>query len=66
MNKKELKNLNKDLEIHLVDIINMFDPSDTNKYTNFLVKMFKKHLTEISGEEDDVEIPNKKIKLFIQ
>lgn len=49
MNKKELKKLHKDLEINLVDIISKFDPSDTNKYTKFLVDKFKSHLESIKS-----------------
>ena len=37
MSKKELKQQNKDLEIHLVDVISKFDPSDTGKFTKFLI-----------------------------
>lgn len=57
MNKKELKNLNKDLEIHLVDIINMFDPSKTNKYTKFLVDMFKNYISEKNEKISNRDIP---------
>jgi hypothetical protein len=42
MKKKILKNVHSDLEIHLVDILNLVDPSLTNKYTPFLVTQFKK------------------------
>ena len=49
MGKKDLKEHNKDLEIHVVDLINKFDPSETGKYTGFLTKILKDKL----GEEVD-------------
>ena len=42
MKKKILKSEHPDLNIHLVDILNLLDPSQTNKYTPFLIKQFKK------------------------
>lgn len=42
MSKKELKSQNKDLEFNVVDILSEFDPSETNKFTPFLVKMLRK------------------------
>jgi hypothetical protein len=63
MNKKELKTLNKDLEIHLVDIINRFDPSKTNKYTKFLVDMFKKHLIKLDAQNNKNETLLAKLSL---
>ena len=47
MNKKELKKLHKDLDLNLVDVISKFDPSETNKYTKFLVDKFKSHLESV-------------------
>ena len=47
MAKKEIKEQNKDLEIHVVDLISRFDPSSTNKYTKFLTKILKKHLKKL-------------------
>lgn len=41
MGRKELKQQNKDLEIHVVDIVSKFDPSETGKYTSFLIKLLK-------------------------
>jgi hypothetical protein len=46
MGKKDLKEQNKDLEIHVVDLINRFDPSETGKYTKFLTKILKDKLDE--------------------
>lgn len=51
MAKKEIKEQNKDLEIHVVDLISRFDPSSTNKYTKFLTKILKKHLKEREERE---------------
>lgn len=51
MAKKEIKEQNKDLEIHVVDLISKFDPSETNKYTKFLTKILKKHL----GKQKELE-----------
>ena len=42
MKKKILKVAHPDLDIHLVDILTLLDPSKTNKYTPFLIKEFKK------------------------
>jgi hypothetical protein len=44
MGKKELKEQNKDLVIHVVDVINKFDPSNSSKFTGFLIKKLKEHL----------------------
>lgn len=41
MSKKELKQQNKDLEIHLVDVISKFDPSTTGKFTKFLIESMR-------------------------
>lgn len=46
MGKKELKEQNKDLVIHVVDVINKFDPSSSSKFTGFLIKKLKNHLDE--------------------
>jgi len=46
MGKKDLKEQNKDLEIHVVDLISKFDPSDSGKYTKFLTKLLKDRLIE--------------------
>lgn len=46
MNKKELKQANSDLEFHVVDLINKFDPSKTNKFTQFLVKKLRDNWAE--------------------
>lgn len=46
MGKREIKKQNKDLELHIVDIISKFDPSETGKYTNFLVGMLKHQLNK--------------------
>lgn len=45
MAKKDLKKQNPDLEINIVDLISKFDPSKTGKYTSFLIKMYRKFLT---------------------
>lgn len=44
MSKKELKLQNKDLEINIVDILTDIDPSETGKYTQFLIKNLRKFL----------------------
>jgi hypothetical protein len=44
MGKRELKEQNKNLEIHVVDLINKFDPSGTSKYTGFLTKLLQDRL----------------------
>lgn len=41
MGKKELKQMNSDLEIHVVDLISKFDPSRTSKFTQFLIKKLR-------------------------
>jgi len=46
MGKKELKEQNKDLVIHVVDVINKFDPSNSSKFTGFLIKKLKEHLDD--------------------
>lgn len=51
MGKRELKEQNKDLEIHVVDLINRFDPSDSGKYTKFLIKILKDKLIERQSYE---------------
>lgn len=56
MAKKDLKKQNPDLEINIVDLISKFDPSKTGKYTNFLIKMYRKFLT--NGNYNHFEISN--------
>jgi hypothetical protein len=46
MGKRDLKEQNKNLEIHVVDLINKFDPSGTSKYTGFLTKLLQDKLKE--------------------
>jgi hypothetical protein len=41
MGRKELKQSNTDLEIHIVDLIAKFDPSRTGKFTQFLIKKLR-------------------------
>ena len=48
MKKKTLRIEHPDLDIHLVDILALLDPSKTNKYTPFLIKQFKKFFTTFS------------------
>lgn len=48
MRKRNLKEQHKNLEFHLVDFINKFDPTDTGKYTTFLTKMVQDRLEEES------------------
>ena len=43
MGKKELKQQNKDFEINLVDIVSKFDPSETGKFTPFLIKVLREY-----------------------
>lgn len=58
MGKREIKEQNQDLNVNLVDIINKFDTSKTGKFTNFLVKMFRKSLESELHSVDK----NKKLK----
>jgi len=44
MSKKELKLQNKDLDMNVIDILALLDPSETNKYTPFLLKMLRKEM----------------------
>lgn len=44
MSKKDLKQQNKDLEISVIDILTSLDPSETNKFTPFLLKMLRKEM----------------------
>jgi len=44
MSKKDLKQQNKDLEINVIDILSSLDPSETNKFTPFLIKMLRKEM----------------------
>jgi len=44
MSKKELKLQNKDLDMNVIDILTLLDPSETNKYTPFLLKMLRKEM----------------------
>ncbi len=52
MGKRDLKEQNKDLEIHVVDLINKFDPSGTGKYTKFLLKILRDNLDERKLREE--------------
>lgn len=42
--KTELRNQNKDLVVDFFELINSFDFSKTNKFTNFLIKEFRKSI----------------------
>lgn len=55
MGKRDLKEQNKDLEIHVVDLINKFDPSDSGKYTKFLTKILKDRIAEREHKFDERE-----------
>ena len=64
MGKKELKLMNSDLEIHVVDLISKFDPSRTSKFTQFLIKKLRDSWEEpqlrkvrLRERGDDYEIP---------
>jgi len=46
MGKNQLKTQNKDLTFSLVDFLSILDPSKTNKYTEFLIKEFKKAIIQ--------------------
>ena len=46
MSKRDLKLKNKDLEINVIDILSELDPSKSNKFTPFLVKMLRNGLKE--------------------
>jgi len=49
MGRKELKQQNKDMEIHVVDILSKFDPSETGKFTKFLLDTLKNHQEPTKG-----------------
>lgn len=66
MGKKELKQMNSDLEIHVVDLISKFDPSKTSKFTQFLIKklrdswdepQLKKLRAKRINEDNGYEVP---------
>ena len=59
MKKKTLKIINPDLNIHLVDILNLLDPSKTNKYTPFLISQFKKFNIRFEKATARVPLPVK-------
>lgn len=50
MNIKKLKLQNPNLNISIVDILSKLDPSDNNKLTPFLIKMYKKKVESFIGE----------------
>jgi hypothetical protein len=65
MGKKELKQINSDLEIHVVDLISKFDPSKTSKFTQFLIKKLRDSWDEaqpkklrLRDRDDSYEIPS--------
>ena len=59
MKKKILKVAHPDLNIHLVDILSLLDPSHTNKYTPFLIKQFKKFHTRFEKATSRANLPLK-------
>lgn len=46
MSKKDLKQQNKDLDFSIIDILSDIDPSETNKFTPFILKMLRKEMTK--------------------
>jgi hypothetical protein len=54
MKKKELKELNKNLEINVVDLISKLDPTKTGKYTKFLIDRLNVFLEDLKKENDYV------------
>ena len=48
-----LKEQNPNLNISLIDIIAALDPSDSYKYTEFLIKQFKNHNDYYSPNKDE-------------
>jgi hypothetical protein len=54
MKKKELKELNKNLEINVVDLISKLDPTKTGKYTKFLIDRLNVFLEDLKRENDYV------------
>ena len=49
----KLKEQNPNLNISLIDIITALDPSDSYKYTEFLIKQFKNHNDYYSPNKDE-------------
>ena len=49
----KLKKENPELSINIIDILRKFDPSDTGKFTPFLIKQFTEHVKE--GTETLIE-----------
>lgn len=49
MGKRDLKQQNKDLEIHVVDLISRLDPSTTGKYTKFLTRILTDNMNNLDS-----------------
>lgn len=47
MGKRDLKQQNKNLEIHVVDLISRLDPSTTGKYTKFLTRILTDNMNNL-------------------
>lgn len=48
MGKNQLKNQYQEFNFNLIDFFSFIDPSKTNKYTEFLAKMYKRSISERS------------------
>jgi len=46
MGKREIKKMNKNLDISIIDILSEMDPTENNKFLPFLVKQLKNNLTD--------------------
>jgi hypothetical protein len=51
MSIKTLKKQHQDLTINIVDILSSMDPSEDNKMTPFLIKMYRKHFDKEKNKE---------------
>jgi hypothetical protein len=51
MGLKHLREQNKDLNFNVIDILSKFDPTETNKMTPFLLKMFKERVKNMEWWE---------------
>ncbi len=53
MGLKHLREQNKDLNFNVIDILSKFDPTETNKMTPFLLKMFKERVKNMEWWESN-------------
>jgi hypothetical protein len=58
----KIKQQNPELNVNLIDVIAKLDPSNTNKYVDFLVKMFKQQLVDVvTGEVNNLTLVAEKL-----